>query len=130
MPSDGKAPPRRLNGPPVDGGSVVDFRISPDSRTVVYRANQELRTRFQLYAVPIAGGDVVMVGAPRASVQGDFAIAPDSKSVFHRAAPFAVHALDPRLASSTSRMRSSTGPTGCTPSRSTVRPSPRTSPEP
>ena len=44
----------RLNGPLVPGGDVVQFEIAPDGSRVVYRADQELDERFEVYSVPIA----------------------------------------------------------------------------
>src|SRR6185503_705324 len=55
-PTDGSAPPRKLNGPLVLGGDVqenVGFRIIPDGAWVVYRADQEFDRQVELYGVPI-----------------------------------------------------------------------------
>src|SRR5574341_1780641 len=64
VPSDGGASPVRLSPPPVAGGTVTHFRISPDGRSVVYRADQEVGGKFELHAVPVAGGEVVKVSSP------------------------------------------------------------------
>ena len=55
----------QLNGPMVAGGDValhpardccpLPFQISPDSTRVVYSANQDDATEFELYSVPTAG---------------------------------------------------------------------------
>ena len=38
------------------GGNVTHYRISADSRAVVFRADLELDQRFELFAVPAGGG--------------------------------------------------------------------------
>jgi dipeptidyl aminopeptidase/acylaminoacyl peptidase len=77
-PVDGSAAPVKLNATLVPGGDVVStpgipFRISPDGRRVVYRADQVRDEVLELYSVPIdrsgpplqisgflpAGGDVL-----------------------------------------------------------------------
>ena len=45
----------KLNKALVLGGSVEGGLISPDSRRVVYRADQETDGIFELYSVPIRG---------------------------------------------------------------------------
>jgi Tol biopolymer transport system component len=57
---DGSAAPLRLIPHLVAGGDVAlaengDFRISPDSSRVVYRADQEIDEHYELYSVPIDG---------------------------------------------------------------------------
>jgi len=61
-PSDASAQPVRLNGPLVAGGQVQSswyaapaMRISPDGTRVVYRADQEVDERFEIFSVPIDG---------------------------------------------------------------------------
>ena len=49
----------KLNGTLTTGGDVTEIGISPDSSTVVYRANQETSGTFELYSVPIGGGTAV-----------------------------------------------------------------------
>lgn len=49
-------------------GDVLEFQVSPDSRRVVYRADQDQDEVFRLYSVPIDGGEVVALG--RAPVAG------------------------------------------------------------
>ncbi len=101
VPIDGSLPPVKLNGPFVAGGDVsfsglgaARFRISPDASRVVYRADQQVDERFELYSVPIdgsasavklngplvAGGDVAM-----AFGTGDFQVSPDGTRVVYRA---------------------------------------------
>ena len=48
----------------------MDFRISPDGRTVVYLAEQAFHDRFELFSVPIEGGVPVRIGSPFIN-QGD-----------------------------------------------------------
>ena len=82
----------RLTDPFVPGGTAGGARISADSRSVVYRADQETAGVFQLYRVPltlspapdppttrlngplVAGGDVA-----------EFRLAPDNGPVIYRA---------------------------------------------
>ncbi len=77
VPLDGSAPSRKLNPPLALGpspGDVVSFSLSADGERVVYRADQEVDERFELYAAPaepgaepvklspplVPGGDVVL----------------------------------------------------------------------
>ena len=62
----------KLSGPfpPATHDEVVDFRISPDGRTVVYLAEQAFHDRFELFSVPIEGGVPVRIGSPFIN-QGD-----------------------------------------------------------
>ena len=46
----------RLNDPLAIGRTVLDFELSPDGTTVLYRADQDNNDIFELYAVPIGGG--------------------------------------------------------------------------
>ncbi len=50
------APATKLNMPLPAGGSVVEFRITPDGSRVVYRADQDVDNVFELYSVPVQGG--------------------------------------------------------------------------
>ena len=61
-PLDGSGAPVQLNSEMVEGGNVgelfnfyAEFLISPDGSRVVYRADQELDERFELYSVPADG---------------------------------------------------------------------------
>ncbi|NNJ11536.1 hypothetical protein EKD04_014460 [Chloroflexales bacterium ZM16-3] len=92
----GGGTPIRLNGlmnHQVDlidsGGNVVGFAISPDSSTVIYRADQSINNIFDLYTVSITRAtpelrlnDPLLAGQ---SVQPDFAISPDGQRVVYRA---------------------------------------------
>jgi len=56
-PVDGSALAVQLNpGLVTNGGVSSDFAISPDSSTVVYRGDQAVDERFDLWSVPIGGG--------------------------------------------------------------------------
>jgi hypothetical protein len=48
-----------ISGPMAEGGAVyafvTRFKISPDGRQVVYRADQEADEVYELYSVPVAG---------------------------------------------------------------------------
>jgi len=50
MPIDGSAHPVTLNGPLTARGRVDSFQIASDSRTVVYRADQEMDEVYELFA--------------------------------------------------------------------------------
>ena len=49
-PITGFGNPYRLNGPLINSGSLLDFKISPDSRWVVYRALQDRPDVFEIYS--------------------------------------------------------------------------------
>ncbi len=61
VPLYGKAEPLRLNGTLVYGGKVVysnhGFQISHDTRRVVYLADQQTLGKYELYSVPLTGGE-------------------------------------------------------------------------
>ena len=98
VPIDASASPVKLSGALVAGGDVAavdssSFGISPDGSRVVYRADQDVDERFELYGVPIdasaspvklsgtlvAGGDVVV------DYFAGFEIAPDGERVVYLA---------------------------------------------
>ena len=41
----------KLSAPLVAGGNVYDFALSPDGRSVVYIADADIDTRYELYRV-------------------------------------------------------------------------------
>ena len=101
-PTDGSGVALKLNAELVSGGDVqpnqpdrnlglsVGFRISPDGDWVVYRADQELDGRVELYRVPIDGGLPALklngpIVANHDDVQIDFQISSDSQRVAYRA---------------------------------------------
>ena len=61
----------RLNGELVPGGAVWDFAISPDSRTVVYLADQETDNLDELFAVPIQGGSALKLSGGEVGENGE-----------------------------------------------------------
>jgi Tol biopolymer transport system component len=73
------------------GGVENDYRISPDSARVVYRADRQTDGVFELYSVPIAGpaGSGFKLNGPlgaNGDVQADgFAVSPDSSWVVYAA---------------------------------------------
>jgi hypothetical protein len=84
-PIDGSGSPIKLSGPMVYGGDVSGwygaFEISPDSRRVVYLADQDVDETYELYSRPIDGSGIpVKLNAPLVSVN-DFRISPDSSQV-------------------------------------------------
>lgn len=54
----------RLSIPMVSDGDVDQFSISPDSTTVVYRADAFNDRTTELFSVPIAGGDSIRLNPP------------------------------------------------------------------
>lgn len=75
VPTSLAAGPNRLCLPFVQGGNVAnsgDFRISPDSSWVVYRADQATDEHFELYGVPIDGS------APARRISGNL---PDGSDI-------------------------------------------------
>ena len=79
----------RLSANLVSGGNVLDFAISPDGRTVAYRADQEVNDIEELYTVSINGGAVFNVSliapANRPEVFDDYEWAPNSTRIAYRA---------------------------------------------
>lgn len=80
----------KINGPLVADGSVGTFEISPDSRRVVYWADQQVNLLFEIYSVPIEGpGSAwVKLNGPLVTggrVNAEFVISPDSSRVVYRA---------------------------------------------
>ncbi len=72
------------------GGDVWDFKISKDSSRVVYRANQDTVSTFELYSVPLGGGvatklNPVLVSGGDVDVVFGFKISADSSRVVYRA---------------------------------------------
>ncbi len=82
-------PPVRLNPPLPIGRNVVSLQISPDSSRVVYRANQDTATVYELYSVPIGGPAATGTKLNGALVAGGnvalFQISPDSSRVIYYA---------------------------------------------
>ncbi|MEM6285405.1 MAG: hypothetical protein AAF787_24660, partial [Chloroflexota bacterium] len=77
----------KLNAPLVFRGSIFRFKISPDSSTVVYSAEQDTNDVRELYSVPIAGGIPIKLSIPF-GMEGrveDFDISPDSRWVIYTA---------------------------------------------
>src|SRR5687767_14794970 len=44
----------KLSAPLVVGGNVYDFALSPDGKSVIYIADQDIDTRYELYSVSVA----------------------------------------------------------------------------
>ncbi|RMH18792.1 MAG: choice-of-anchor D domain-containing protein [Acidobacteria bacterium] len=98
VPIDG-GPAIKLNPPLVAGGDVraaaggmdLPFQISPDSRRVVYLADQQADQVFELFSVPIDGGPATRLNPPPRHPQGDvrggqahpFRISPDGRRVVY-----------------------------------------------
>jgi Tol biopolymer transport system component len=79
----------KLNGALVALGDVDNFAISPDSSRVVYTADQQTDTVFELYSVPLGGPAAAGIKFNGALVAGgnvvNFQISPDSGRVVYRA---------------------------------------------
>jgi hypothetical protein len=81
----------RLNSSlPVDGDIPIGFQISPDSQTVIYRADQHLNNVDELFSVPIVGPShkAVKLNTPfdgESDVVNLFFITPQSDRVIYRA---------------------------------------------
>jgi Tol biopolymer transport system component len=79
----------KLNGALVAGGNVTNFRITPDSSRVVYRADQETDTVLELYSVPLGGPAAAGIKLNGALVAGGnvgfFQISPDNGRVVYLA---------------------------------------------
>ncbi len=78
----------RISGPMIANGGIQfdGLRISPDSSTVVYRANQDSVNTKEIYSVPIGGGPVTKLNDPLVS-GGNISrhqITPDSARVIYR----------------------------------------------
>ena len=91
VPIDGGAPPVKLNGDLVAGGSLntFDFEISPDGSRVVYLADQDVDDSEEVFSRRIDGsGMPVKLNGPMLIDDGDvmdFVISPDSSTVVYRA---------------------------------------------
>ena len=78
----------KLNGSLAAGGDVTTFLISPDSRRVVYRANQQAINVFELYGTPLEGPAFagIKLNGPltiNGSVKDSFRIGPDNGRVLY-----------------------------------------------
>jgi len=71
----------QLNPPLVEGGGVGNLRVSADSSTVVYVADQEVDGIEELYSVPIGGGSVTKLNTPGTEVSSSPALSPDGSTV-------------------------------------------------
>ncbi len=89
VPLDGSAAPLKLNGQLDSGGDVRPYddgvQITADGARVVYVADQDTNERFELYSVPIGGGQAVKLNETLAG-QRDvdrFLISPDGSRVVY-----------------------------------------------
>jgi Tol biopolymer transport system component len=57
-------PTTKLSGPLVAGGNVGSFRLAPDARNVVYRADQDTAGVFELYRAQLNGTGKVKLSVP------------------------------------------------------------------
>jgi len=85
---DGGSPPVHLESPLVTLGDVSDFLTSPSGSTVVYRADQDIDSWFELYSVP-ADGSAAAVQISAAATQNvltGWTIDPSGTRVVYRVA--------------------------------------------
>jgi Tol biopolymer transport system component len=80
----------KLNGVLTAGGAVSSFEISPDSRWVVYHADQDTNDVSELYGVLIGGPAVSGIKLNGSLIEGGnviihYLISPDSRRVVYRA---------------------------------------------
>ncbi len=83
----------KLNRALVAGGSLSNYKISPDSSRAVYRADQETASVFELYSVPLGGpaaagiklNGVLVAGGSVDDFEEEFQISPDSSRVVYLA---------------------------------------------
>jgi Tol biopolymer transport system component len=77
----------KLSGVMPAFGDVTDFRISPDGRYAVYKADQDTDGVFELYSVLLGGGSPVRLSSLLVTGRSvaNFAISPDSSRVVFRA---------------------------------------------
>jgi hypothetical protein len=93
VPITGSSSPNiKLNDPLPSGGNVDSFKISLNSRSVIYRADQDRNDIMELYSVPIKGGEPVKINhemvLERGSVGDDvhaFELSPDGETVVFEA---------------------------------------------
>ncbi len=86
-PIDGSRAVTKLNGSIVDGGNVsFNFRITPDSRTVVYLADQDIENVEEIYRVPIDGSldeEKLTPDLVAGRTVSFFDLSPDGQTVFY-----------------------------------------------
>ncbi len=63
LPAQG-LPRQKINDPLAPGGEVQLFQISPDSRRVVYTADQDTPGVHEIYSVPFSGGGATKISLP------------------------------------------------------------------
>lgn len=89
VPLDGSSAAIRLNGPLVSGGDVnFAYAISPDSKRVVYRADQQTDEVLELYSVRLTGGGLVKLNGPLVSggyISSDFQFSSDGARLVYLA---------------------------------------------
>ncbi len=78
----------KLSAPLVAGGNVYDFALSPDGKSVLYLADQDIDTRYELYRVSLASPGVATKLNPQLLTNRDvmdFVQSPDGSKVVYRA---------------------------------------------
>ncbi|MBK7897860.1 MAG: hypothetical protein IPJ90_23845 [Anaerolineaceae bacterium] len=80
----------KLNGPLTLGGDVLDYKLSPDGTRVVYRADEIVNDRFEIFSVSINGPATsrIKLNGSLTPVNGQvltYAISPNNSRVVYRA---------------------------------------------
>lgn len=76
---------QRLDTPLAKTGDVIDFELSADGRSAIYRADSEVDGRFELYRTDLASSEVKRL--TRAADEGsvyDFRFSPDGQRLVYR----------------------------------------------
>lgn len=82
VPVDGRTGPQRVSDPIVLHGAVQAFALAPDSQRVVYRADQRVTSRVELWSVPLLGGTALpLADLPDFGDVTDFRLTPDGQAV-------------------------------------------------
>lgn len=88
-PTDGSGQTARIAFPSLPGAKIRDdFRITPDGLRVIYRADNDVLDRVELYSVPIDGGQAVKLNPPLAANRNVLAglhFTPDGQNVIYLA---------------------------------------------
>ena len=84
------ADPIKLNSPLTNGGDVLNFQFSPDSSLILYRADQDVDGRFELYTLPSDGSAAAKKINGPLTTGGSVSLnsvqfSPDSELVLYRA---------------------------------------------
>ena len=75
---------RKLNGPLITDTAVKLPKISPDGKWVVYLADEDADNDYEMYRVPVEGGNSVQISELPGSIgYWDFSFSPDSQRIVY-----------------------------------------------